>query len=633
MPTITQIIDSKWFYKLKNGEGFIQETGDFTQNISGNIFEQVKLVATVRTFTLIETPADLYVTSGSMHWVGGNFDESLNIGDICVFASSSSSDNVTFEVTSVSPEIIYFTIITNNGFSFPFTTGDPDQIYVINPLTHLRYNWGLRGSNSSDNFYRSYLDDETLSYVVDGIGLGAVRNTNFVVGDKLAINSNPGEFRARFVDNSISPINQFQNLEIAQDFEIEHTFRIQDYSESDIINYVNLTKPDNYRGENTLEYNSRFEFRTVETNPETSKVGTYISSGNIGFFNENFNGRPNNYSISNLTITRVSNDSEIDDIASSEASKVTFTIESTENTFISEPSIVLNHFSMITDYEDKDIHFDDLFNHDQVRIQGVSTENSSIITEGKILGYSNNTMDVEFTINPNDSNLDEEQYFLSVLVGDSSRDSVNSDKVQLMIKNGVYLSGFDVEGLLGNVSIELFQKDCDPYSNSGNSTIPIISGQLIYTKLLIPVLGGTISSVELQTLSIINDEIDVVDTIGIDTSDFIVISGEQEINSELPTPYSLGLNGFIRKVSSGLYEIIFPYRLPFEKENAVSGLDDVFFDQNEPNQGKNESVYYQTTKGATIRIAYRIGMFAENRVTYYRYRTKPLIIKDFEQTL
>ena len=122
-------------------------------------------------------------------------------------------------------------------------------------------------------------------------------------------------------------------------------------------------------------------------------------------------------------------------------------------------------------------------------------------------------------------------------------------------------------------------------------------------------------------------------SIEIDTTSFVVVNGEQEINANLPTPYSLGLDGFIRKVSQGLYEVIFPYRLPFAKERAVGGLDDILFDQNEPNQGKNENTFYQTTKGVNVHIAYRIGMFAENRVTYYRYRTPALTINDFEQTL
>ena len=69
--------------------------------------------------------------------------------------------------------------------------------------------------------------------------------------------------------------------------------------------------------------------------------------------------------------------------------------------------------------------FDELFKNELLRIEGVSTETGTVFTEGKITGYTNTTIDVEFKINPNDANLEDEQYILSVLVGDSSTSNIN----------------------------------------------------------------------------------------------------------------------------------------------------------------------------------------------------------------
>ena len=638
MPTNTEIIESKWFYQNKNGDDFSLNTSDFTQNLVGNIFENVKLIATVRTYTYVSISA-FYITDDSINKEGGGFDKYISVGDRCRMVFSDTPLGIfIFDVTSISNDTIYYTLVQNNVFTFPQSYMGEEAICLISDLSYLRYDHGLTPSEDSSENYRSKLDGETTSFIVSDLGTRPVpldpRSTLFVDGEKTAINSNYGTFKARFVQDSLSPILATQPYTVAQDFEIEHIFKIQDYSEEDITNYINRFKPDNYLGENTLNYNAKFEFRTVETAPSTSKVGKYLDKSNVGYFSENLNGRRNGYSITDLVITRVSNGLEIDNIASSEPSKVSFTINGDGLQFVSTPVIVLNHFAMISDYEFKNVNFSQLFFNETIRVEGVSTETGSLFTEAKILSFTDSTVNVEFTINPSSSDLDNEQYLLSVSVGDSSIPNLVSDKVSEIIKTGTYQSGFDIEGLLGSVSMELYQRDCNPYIYSGFSSFPIIAGELIYTKLKIPVIGGEIVSIDIETINReSSDDIQVVDSYNIDTSSFETIAGVQEIQSDLPTPYSHGLNGKIEKVSSGMYQVVFPYRLPFSEERKVIGLSDTLFDQSEPNQGKNESTYYQYTKDLDVHIAYRIGMLSDGRVTYYRYRTPPLMVRDFENTL
>jgi hypothetical protein len=637
MGVLTQVIDAKWYYQLKNGDNFSLAPLDFSANLVADIFENVKLVATIKTFNFVPV-GGYFLTANSLSLANVNFTNPISIGDRCqLLFSGDPALEFVFDVTSVSEEIIYFNLLVNVGVPLDVTYNGPDNIIVNTDLTYLNYQHGLANSSNSEQNYRSKLDDETTAFLVEGLGIRATpispRSTATIDGVKTAINSNTGSFKARYLQNSEIPYDGLSTLNAAQNFQIEHIFRVQDYSEEDIQNYIEGTKPDAYLGENTLQYNSNFELRTVETNPATARIGTYLSKSSIGYFDENINGRPNKYTYSEPVITRVLNGNVIDDIASSEASKVTLTITGEGTPFASEPSLVFNHFSMISDYQFKNVDFDDLFNNDLVRVQGVSSENGTIITEAKITGYTPNTIDVEFTVNPNDSTLDDKEYILSILVGDSSKSNILPDKVQLKIKTGFYQSGFDIEGLLGEVSIKLFQRDCNPSLVAGNSSFPMIQGEFIYTRLDIPVIGGLIDSIELETIDFDGGDITVVDSIEIDTSSFVVINGEQEILATLPTPYSTGLDGLIWKVSTGLYQVVFPYRLPYSKERPVDGLSDVLFDQNEPNQGRNEGTYYQTTKGVNVHIAYKIGMLAEGRVTYYRYRTPALTINDFENTL
>ena len=186
----------------------------------------------------------------------------------------------------------------------PSTFQGTDRLLVITPLTFLNYSHGLRASNNDEEFYRSRLDEETTSFIIKDIGIGAPRDTGFMSGEMKAINSQVGNLSARYVQDAPLPLSFSGAFNDAQDFEIEHEFRIQDYSAQDIQNYLENIKTENYLGANTLDYNSSLEFRVIETNPETSKVGKFVSAGNVGFFNENINGRVNIFSVSDLKIIR-----------------------------------------------------------------------------------------------------------------------------------------------------------------------------------------------------------------------------------------------------------------------------------------------------------------------------------------
>jgi len=639
MSTLTQVIDAKWFGQGKNGDLFDQNLLDFSRNILGSVFKKVKLQATIKTFTSV-TVNSWYLTTNSISTSSGtDLSNGISVGDICRFVLSTDDTKIfTFEVTSVSPTIIYFNQISNVGFTLPESEESTDaHIIVESDLTFLRYNHGLRSSIDPSPFYRSYLDDQTLSFVTDGIGSRALpldpRDTNFIDGLKIAINGHSGSFKARYVQNSQIPKQGYGSFNSAQEYEIEHIFTIQDYSFNDVQNYINLTKPSNYLGESTLDYNSEFEFRTVETNPDTSKKDSYVSSGAIGFLNENLNGGVNKFSVSGLSIERLSTGEIIENLSALEPCKVSFTINSTGNSFLNPPVIVLNHFAMISDYEQKNVEFDSLFRNDLLRVSGVGSENGTYITQGEIISFTSSSIDVEMTVNPSSSDLDGLDYLLSVWVGNPDDDNILTDEVQLKISTGVYSDQFDIDGLITSPDIKLYTRDCDTSLDPGFTSMELISGELINTKFNFSVFDGEISSIALQTISFGGGVNYVVDSIDIDTSNFQLVSGVQRIDETLTNPYNLGLGGYIKWVSNKDYEIVYPYRLPFDKLNAVSGLSDLLYDPTEPNNGQNESVYYQQIKGFDISIAYLVTMIKDGRETEYLFKTPVINVVDFETSL
>ena len=637
--TLTQVIDAKWFTQLKNGDDFLAAPADFSRNLVANIFENVKLVATIKTFTIVPIE-NFYITSDSLTQGSSAFTNDISVGDICrVVFNSDDSLIYRMEITAVSDTIIYYNVLEDTtGNVYPKSFITLSHIIVESDLTFLRYNHGLRSSLIPDEFYRSYLDERTLSYVCKDVGARTPtdldpRGTGFVQGLKVAINGHSGSFQSRYIQNSQIPIDNVGSFNSAQEYEIEHIFTVQDYSEEDIQNYIDDTNPDNYLGEATLDYNSQFEFRVSETNPSTAKIDNYVSTGSVGFFGELLNGGPSIYLISNLTLTRVSTGASITGLASSEDTKITLTINALDNVFLSPPVIVINHFAMVTDYDQVNVEFDELFKNEGLRIEGVSTENGTYITEGKILSFTPTEIDIEFTVNPNDIDLEGLDYKLSVLVGNPDDTNEIPNKVNVPIQAGVYSDDFDIQGLIGPATIGLYTTDCDPYTDPAFTSMKMISGELINTKFQFLVASGTITNIQIQTITSKADLNQVVDTRTIDISGLENINGVQRISEVLPTPYNRGIDGSIDWLSGNIYRVVFPYRLPFDKLISVSGLADDLFDPTEPNNGQNESVYYQQTLGYTVHIAYLVTMLKDGKSTDYLFKTPTINVSDFETTL
>lgn len=642
MNTEIIVTESKWLSKFKNGNDFTELPNDTSINVIGNNFERLKFVSTIRTWTFI-TLTDYYFTTEFLENQSGNL-EGFSVGDICrIVFSGALNDEFVFEVTAINDNIILYNVISQNlSFSLPASfSGGTDLLVVETDLTYLKYSWGLTPSDSTATF-ESALDGQTLSYICRDIGLRPdplnPRSTSLVSGIKTAINSNAGNLTVRYVGQADIP-NEFSGaFQSAQVFEIEHEFIVQNFSENQIENIINNTFPDEYRGANTLNYDSQFEFRTIERSPETAKIETYNSEGEIGFLNENYNDSPSIYRIENVEITRSSTGQVLENISSAEKCQVTFRIITDEIVFFQDfttPVIVLNHLTMRSDFQDVKVDFEELFNFQDLRISEFRTEfSSNIITNAIMVDGAANVIDMSFDININDPLLEGLPYFLSVQVGDIRLTNIESDRVNQLIIAGVYQGGLPVLNLIGDPIHDLFRRDCLDFSVQGATSFPVVKSQLLMAKIIIPVLDGEIASIDLQTVVVGGDEVSGVDSERIDLNGFSTINDIQEINEVLPNPYLSPIsNGSIRHLGNKVYELIYPFRMPYDETRRVEGLPDSVFNTNVANNGFNEDTFYLQSTGLNVHIAWRIGMLAEGRITFYRYRTPVIQINDFEQSI
>lgn len=639
MPVTAQFTDRKWFTQYKNGVTLDQNTSDFTTNLRGVPLEKVKFVGEVIIYQVIPITDFFIALFNGVDATGGfsiksqstDFSE-LAVGDRIQLIWQSGWA-ISGTVTSVDKDLIF----CDNGLGQPLPDGDgnsngvnhsgEDYIVVENTIDYLKYKWGFSDGNGEKNT-KSRLDGRTNSFEISGITSSA---QNAV---KSLLNANDDELMVTRLPNFIIPENKFLvNRALAQRFLVEHTFTVDEYSEDDISSIEEGTFPDRYLGELTQNYFASLEFRNTESAPETAKVLDYLDESDLGWYREKFNEGVNNFSISNVNITRLSNGDPLDEISSQEPSKVSLTVTGNTDVFGGGLGYSVAHKTLLTGdvYEFADIgnpsnDYSSLFDFESLPNNDLSTVTGSIIRNLVASNITPTSADIEFEVHVGKT-YDETKYLSALIIGDVRTNNINRKTVTIPIKVGIYQNDFDIEGLLDNVSIKLFQRNCDPYSDSGNSSMPMVQGDFIYTRLQFEVIDGLIDSIELLT---VNGNGEEIDSFEIDTSGFLIVNSEQEIEEILATPYSHGLDGIIRKVSTGVYEVIFPYRMPFEKLIKVNGLSYQFFNQNEPNKGFNESAFYQQSLGTDIKIAYKIGMFAENRVTYYRYKSPKILVRDFE---
>lgn len=647
MPIIAQYKLKKWYNNYRNGASFNENNSDFTPNLRANQHEKALFVGELVIYQKLDA-SGIFLKNDTNNGIIGNpftmksdnldFSE-LNLGDSIRVVVPYQVGNSTFTGTirSVEDGLIYLDnyqgdtlVYIENNVTLGSVFVDGSTILVTTPLNYLRYKWGFSDSNGSANT-ESKLDGRTNAFELSDIDFStkeAVKGIKNQNDDRL--------FVTRLSNESIPEVNLTSYNE-AQKFEIKHDFYLDDYSEDDISLLDNGIVPDRYLGEINQNYFSDLEFRTQKSAPETAKKYSYLDKSDTGWFKENFNGGINKFSVANVQLFRILTNEDLEDVSSTQTTRVTLTVQASEPSFEFGVGLryILNHKTLLLgeDYEFKDTPFKSLFDFDSVLVDDLNIGNSTIIKNAQASNVTDNSFDLSFELDINKS-YEETNYITSITIGKKTLDNKSRNTVTIPIDIGTYFNTFDVLGLLGNVTMELFQRDCDPYSNVGVSSFDMISGEIIYTKLLIPVNDGLIDSIHLETYNYDGATIGVVDSQEIDTSGFLIINDEQEIEETLPTPYSTGFDGRIRKVSNGLYEVIFPYRLPFDKNIAVNDLNDVLFDQLEPNKGFNQSVFYQQSKGLDIHIGYRIGMFAENRITFYRYKTEqPILVKDFENNL
>ena len=320
------ITDRKVYNQYANDNDYSTNPGTYTTYLRGGVMASQKAVYTVE---VAFAEAWLGDTTGNSWTVENNvltrnqgsfINEGFSIGDtidlsLGIPLVSVFTDRI---ITNITDDKIFFdgsAVALINSVDGGYLDGGKTDLFG------LEYSFGII-NNTDQAEYRSLLDNsEQTFYAADiGIDSGGGRDTGFVtLLEKSNYNigwngSQIGKSRVRFVSRPSTYIQQFI---------IEHEYVINPYNNENLLNQ-----------NKSFKYVSKFDFRTNLANLNTSKINEDdLQLGAVGWFNENYDGYNNDFTVSNLVYTDVATASTVTELNIKSRTKIEFTVNSASGYF------------------------------------------------------------------------------------------------------------------------------------------------------------------------------------------------------------------------------------------------------------------------------------------------------------
>lgn len=396
MAVVNTVITRKYYKEYINGSAFGSNLGVYSSQLTGNSGELVQVVKEIMTGIIANEDESIDIEfieidatycklkSSSIHWG----TEGFSSGDVVTVSWASGASSVTSQTVITitgagSTELVFAkAAFVSAGLS----SGDIQNFVVkvtANP-TSLEYKYGLVPPSSAPSF-NSFFDTNTNAFRAFGI-TGSYSTMN-PVG---AINSYVlGEVEIKY--DSTSDYLHF--------FTLKHTFRIPTYLDGEETNLSSDTVPARLNSINTYKYVDSFTFG-FDLVGASSLIDNSPDSGNVGYFNENFNGNASNYEIQTVAY---SNASGLDTIEITETNTVTFQIKNNLGAWSGGENLIFLHQKLPTssEYADKTDTYDEIWLTDTLTTtEGALAASSTIITNctAAINGGDNTLIDVSYDI-------------------------------------------------------------------------------------------------------------------------------------------------------------------------------------------------------------------------------------------
>lgn len=461
------VISKKFFNEYRNGAAFGSNLSEFTDRLQGNKGGILQLLEVIEVGTIVNESETTDIQFFELPFASfAKFtaplldfeEEGLYLGAALLIefdgtsvvgtcAGVTGTNNIDLQVDSATR-----TLLLAAGFE----NGDIREDIVIKVTSSpifLTYKYGLTQNfvDAAPNYNSLYGGQQ--NYQLKGI-TGSFQTMTWVGNLE---GSNLGTARIKFN----TTVDDYKHQ-----FTIEHTFKLPFFEQGEQTNLNGVLNPLNLLGSNSLRYNNGFFFGGL-TNITVAQFEDIGGVGNVGYFDENFNGFVNNYTIENLLITNFGTSGTIEGTL---VNIITFDIiSSAGNWTAGVDEVIFTHSKLptIDEYDSQTEDFDDIWLFENIRnVEGVAP----VSNLGGILS------DFEFDIDGGDparlnvtvkvtfnttrqlkvTNISEFLLYVTVAHNDLS-DPDLVDRVNAIVKQGTYVSNLDVTGLITTFQPDIYE--------------------------------------------------------------------------------------------------------------------------------------------------------------------------------
>lgn len=671
MATDIQITSQKFYRQMFNGTAFGSDLTNNTNNLAALVMQKVKVVTEIklRWFSQMLAPAN---DPSNMQWSvtqpttttivierfdGGNFlSDGFSNGDLVRVINRST----TFANQSFINGTITFVDDKNMNISFGSAQSsfqsNIKSWYVsgVTYLTSLICSYGLvENSDSYDN--KSLVTNEAQAWYTPADIPAATLGVMNMVGVGIPKSWENGSMS---VERKIGIIEDFYAWQV---FEITHEFIMPYFNAGEIEDLNNDVPPEWLQGLNSLKYVFEVDFRTVISNPNTSKKTKSDNVlGSVGWFGEAFNGFDSDYELTSVTYTDSALNSA-DGVLIGTTTLVTATIEKQSGNFNAN-DVALVYFSYLpelqSEVENTPTNFESNFIYDNIRnVAGSAAQTGTGVLNDLVVAVSTNVMTItfetSFTALEQIRLSNQKSYILGFEVGDITISAGNSDAVILKeVKN--FDDSSDIPDLM-TFGATLFPYTED-FSTAGNTDFTgwnehglAIKGNFIldltkdafinsFSAYLIAYRASDNSYFLLDQYdfnlpnTVLNSGGNTYQLLDMATTrNYPLVSGSEK------NGVTITLDQSTVGTTSPKYDFTFAQKIRWEDWIKNVGVDTIFTDNSEPQKNLNyKSSNYSALNGYKIKMLYSFNVGGTSYLnvsgnTDYNFFTPDFVIRDYDE--
>lgn len=612
MPYI--VTDRKFYNQLVNGTTFASNTGVYDTYLKANVPELVKAIVTVQyswrsdassTVPFVCTANQLSRSSGSFLNDGFIAGDVIDVYDDTTLMAS--DRNITY---------VNATLMIFDGASTTFTSANT----IVRGKTALRgfkLNYNLINNTSSKTF-ANLQDGNLMAWSAEDVGAGSVgaRSTSWVNGTwaNNAKTGKTGSFRIKFVQD----VDAY-----TQEFQFEHIFRVFPYfldaERAQILAGNNIN---NLLNNSTYKYIFDLKAGLTSQNPNEIKiVEDNQLLGNVGGFNETFNGGLPNFAIESISFINHSTGLAVTGIQADVITDVTIIVNSPTGVGMNYNHAAMVYLSALP--PDSDIvqtdEFESNFIFDSLRnVRGAASADSTTIQDLVVSSYSGGTklqiqFSIDFTTIQEGRLTDGDDYAILIAVDDLNNLGVY--RTTMLDTTSIEISS-DVTGLYTVDSFGFYRQDMTvgtdtPFSNYIGCVEDTVLLEMFFgldTSLDANIAEMRFKFVAYNTVTgeyftITEDKVGFGTPVYSGSTQMISISKAQPFQH--PTTSSFKYITIANSSTSGsteYYRVRYPFRIPWMDYEALAA-DGVFFNSGQLNNGLNmESSHYDGVNNYQLRL-------------------------------